>query len=111
MLPLDFEGNTRTVSYVNHTGYSMMCDYGHITKPIFPDIPHTAFGPEALKHILVYSTRRATDSAILHYFSRLYGRTVSHNSIWNARKALSLVLAPTHILNPTPHRFPPMSFI
>lgn len=92
---LDFEGNTRTMSYVNHTGYSMMCDEGHISKPVFPGIPYTAFGPEALKHILVYATRRATDSDISHYFSCLYGRKVSHNSIWNARKALSHVLAPT----------------
>ena len=92
---LDFEGNTRTISYVNHTGYSVTCDYNHISKPVFPGISYTAFGPEALKHILIYATRRSTDSDISHYFSCLYGRTVSHNSIWNARKALSLVLAPT----------------
>ncbi len=92
---LDFEGDTRIISYVNHTGYSMMCEHDHISKPTFPGIPYTAFGPEALKHILVYATRRAVDSDISHYFSCLYGKGISHNSVWNARKALSLVLAPT----------------
>ena len=91
---LDFEGNTRTLSHVNHVGYSMVCERGHVSEPKFPGIPYTAFGPELLKHILVYTTRRATDSDIAYYFSRLYGKIVSHNSIWNARKALSLVLAP-----------------
>ena len=92
---LDFDGDTRLVSHTRHTGYAAVCGCNKTIQPPFPGLPRTFFGDEALRHILVYSTRRSTDSDIAYYFDSLNGAAVSHVSIMNARRAISVVLEPT----------------
>ena len=86
--------------WVRHEGHCMICPLGHIIMPDFPGIPGTSLGPEALRHILVYCTRRAVDSDISYYFDALYNEEMVDNTIWNARQALSLAAFPAHTVHP-----------
>ncbi len=92
---LDFGGDGRFMSYTRHTGISTVCMCGQVMMPAFPGIRGTFFGNEALRHILVYATRRSTDSDIVYYFDRLNKAHASPNSILNARHSISVVLEPS----------------
>ena len=74
---LDFDGDSRRMSYTRHAGYVTVCGCGRTMQPEFPGLPGTFFGDEALRHILVYSTRRSTDSDVAYYFEGLNGAHVS----------------------------------
>lgn len=90
---LDFVGASRYLTWVRHEGYSMKCPQGHITKPNFPGIQDSFLGPEALHHVLMYAPNETVDRKIAYYFDELNHKKISYNVAWNARKALSFVLA------------------
>ena len=92
---LDFDDDKRSILWVRHEGYSKKCPKGHILIPHFPGLQGTSLGPEILRHVLVYCTRRAVDADIVYYFKKFYKVEISENTIWNARKALGLALAPS----------------
>ena len=92
---LDFDGDSRRMSYTRHAGYVTVCGCGRTMQPEFPGLPGTFFGDEALRHILVYCTRRSTDSDVAYYFEGLNRAHVSPTSILNARHSISMPLEPT----------------
>ena len=92
---LDFDGDSRRMSYTRHAGYVTVCGCGRTMQPEFPGLPGTFFGDEALRHILVYATRRSTDSDVAYYFEGLNRAHVSSTSILNARRSISMPLEPT----------------
>ena len=94
-LVLDFHADARRLKWVRHCGDSAVCPRGHLTAPAFPGIRGTSLGPEALRHILTYATRRSVDSDIAYFFRSLYKCGIAENTIWNARVALSRTLAPS----------------
>ena len=48
-----------------------------------------------VQHVMVYSTRRSTDSDISYYLEGLEEGRVSPNSLLNARRSISVLLEPT----------------
>ena len=97
---LEFDGDSRHMSYARHAGHTVTCLCNRTIQPEFPGLPGTFFGNEALRHIMVYATRRSTDSDISYYFGGLNGAHVSPTSILNARHSISVPLEPTiyHII-------------
>ena len=59
-------------------------------------IPGTLLEPRALEFVEEYYVRRSTDETISYYFDALYRFKISSNAIWNARKVLKNLLAPTY---------------
>ena len=92
---LDFEGDSRHMSYTRHTGHITTCLCNKTIRPDFPGLPGTFLGDEALRHVMVYSTRRSTDSDISYYLEGLEEGRVSPNSLLNARRSISVLLEPT----------------
>ena len=75
---LDFDGDSRRMSYTHHAGHVTTCRCSRTIQPEFPGLPGMFFGSEALRHIVVYATRRSTDSDISYYFERLNGARLAH---------------------------------
>ena len=93
---VDFDGDSRFLIVTLHRGHRMRCDVCRATySPKFPSITGTSFGINVLGHILEYVCKRNTDGDTADYLERLNKHKCSANSIWNARKAMAAVLAPT----------------
>ena len=92
----DFEGDSRTITVTLHTGHAVRCDMCRRTfKPDFPSIEGTGFGITVLGYILEYAVKKNTDGDIAYYMDHLYGHPCAANTIWNARRAMAHILAPT----------------
>ena len=93
---LDFDGNTRFLILTLHKGHCMRCDFCRRTyKPKFSSIDGTCFGIGVLGHILEYAGKKNTDGDIAYYLKVLNRYKRGATTVWNARKALTAVLAPT----------------
>ena len=95
-LILDFDGTTRFLILTLHKGHCMRCDNCRRTyKPKFPSIEGTAFGIGVLGYILEYAGKKNTDGDIAYYLKVFNKYKRGATTIWNARKALGAMLAPT----------------
>ena len=93
---LDFNGDTRFLILTLYKGRSMRCDICRQTfKPKFPSIDGTCFGIGVLGYILEYAGKKNTDDDIAYYLKVLNRYKRGATTIWNARKALAGMLAPT----------------
>lgn len=93
---IDFDGDSRRMCVTLHRGHAVRCDICRRTyRPRFPSIEGTAFGIGALGHILEYAGKKNTDGDIAYYIKNLHRHACADNSVWNARRALAGLLAPT----------------
>ena len=90
---MDFEIPTTCIVCKRYRGHRMKCPKGCIIEPKFPSIPGTSLGRVMLRYIITLATRRAVDSDISYYMVDLFHLEMATNTIWNARVAISGMLA------------------